>query len=178
MAYTVMMTFVHNNLSEMISFVSMLSIVGCLLIMFTYWGYRDTRTTSRYIVVCLSIADFFTAVGSLFAAVYGKPGERNTGCVIQSFVSSISIMSSLFWTVTLSVYLYFYVVKDKSDAIERMLFPKIHVLCWGLPLLINIIALLLGKLGPNDDLVSSGSCWIKFDLTSRLLFVYLYHSKA
>lgn len=163
-----MMDFVNDHLTKVLAFVSILSILGCLLIMFTYWAYRDTRTASRHIVVCLSIADFFTASGSLFAALYGKPGTRNVGCTIQSFMSTTSVMSSLLWTVTLSVYLYFYVVKENSDTVERLLFPNMHIVCWGFPLLINLVALWLRKLGANADLVSSGSCWIKFDLSSKL----------
>lgn len=159
-----MQDFVYQHLSVLIIVLSSLSMVGCFLIMLTYWAYKDTRIISRHIVVCLSIADFFTAFGSFFAAIYGRPGARDVGCVIQSFITTTSVMSSLLWTIVLSVYLYCYVVKENAYVVERAMFPTIHLACWLIPLAINLTALFLGKLGGNNDLVSSGYCWIKFDL--------------
>ena len=140
---------------------AILSIFGSLLILTTYNGYKDIQSPARHIIACLSLADLFTVLVN-FYGVFTRPGgyEEKT-CILQSFIGGGAAMSSYLWTMVLAIYLYVGLVKDNSEIFEKLLHPWFHLLCWLLPLGINIIALFLNKLGNGSDRISSGWCWIK-----------------
>ena len=148
---------------------AILSIFGSLLILITYNGYKDIQSPARHIIACLSLADLFTVLVN-FYGVFTKPGGyREITCILQSFIGGGAAMSSYLWTMVLAIYLYVGLVKDNSEILEKLLHPWFHLLCWLLPLGINIVALFLNKLGNGSDRISSGWCWIKISSNEERL---------
>ena len=148
---------------------AILSIFGSLLILITYNGYKDIQSPARHIIACLSLADLFTVLVN-FYGVFTKPGGyREITCILQSFIGGGAAMSSYLWTMVLAIYLYVGLVKDNSEILEKLLHPWLHLLCWLLPLGINIVALFLNKLGNGSDRISSGWCWIKISSNEERL---------
>lgn len=142
-------------------FSSTLSCISSLIIVFSFWRWKDIRTGSRAIVSFLSIADFFTAfgyiLGSLNYAFNFNRKESNlfqNTCQIQSFITSSSSLSSFLWTSTLALYLFLTLVLQKC-AFAHRLFPLFHVVNWSLPLLVCLPLLATGQLGYSHYAVST-----------------------
>ena len=142
-----------------------LSILGTTLIIGTFVAWKDYRSTSRRILVYISIADFFVATSNLFG-VWRYSDQSDIACETQSFVSTCASLWSFFWTTFLAVFLYTIVAKKKRRKAEIML-KVFHVFGWGIPLIIVGTALALDKLGNDKDYFTSGWCWIKWNLTTE-----------
>lgn len=142
-----------------------LSVLGTTLIIGTFVAWKDYRSTSRRILVYISIADFFVATSNL-VEVWRYSGQSDIVCETQSFVSTCASLWSFFWTTFLAVFLYTTVAKKKHHKAEIML-KVFHVFGWGIPLIIVGTALGLNKLGNDKDHLTSGWCWIKWNLTTK-----------
>ena len=152
---------------------SSFSIIGSLLIIFTFVAFREVRTVGRAILVFLAIADFFTAVGYIFgSAIFlhyyqGRDQNSNTSsyiplCKFQSFVTTVFPISSFLWTTNLAIYFFVTIVLRKVQAAKKLIFI-FHITAWGIPLLICIPAVATGVLGPANSHTTVSWCWVKFD---------------
>lgn len=156
------------------------SIIGCLLIIIIYICWKDFRTTARSILLFISIADLFTATGyvigsaeylhykvylvhsSIPRAYNSSPynsSAYNISCEVQSFVTTTSSIASFFWTTVLAFYLYMTIVYKMYKFVRRLM-PMIHVISWGVPLVLCIVALVLKWLGPSVDDTSVSWCFV------------------
>ncbi len=147
-----------------------LSVLGSLLIVFSYWRWREMRTGSRSILTFLAIADFFTAAGYIIAGsnykyYYGQP-EASVECVrfqqiceMQSFITTWSSMSSFAWTAYLAIYLYLTIVRGRTQLANRMT-PFVHVVAWLFPYVIVYSLLAKRRLGFSSVAVSNW-CFIR-----------------
>ena len=143
-----------------------LSIVGCILMISTYIVYKDIRTVSRHIVVCISIADLIVTTSNCMATAIRPEVDSvvtdidRITCTIQSFVGTTAVLWSFLWTMVLAIYLYIDLVKGKQALGKRLIWPWSHLCCWLIPLAINMTGLLLHKLGNAGDRNTAGWCWI------------------
>lgn len=137
---------------------AVLSMLGTLLIFITYFAWKEIRTSSRQILLFISIADFCTALGNMFSVIHDR--ESDDLCKIQSFVTTASSLCSFFWTTFMAAYLLVTVVLKKPALAERLL-CAFHLFGWGVPLAITGAALGFDVLGDDKDLFSAGWCWIK-----------------
>ncbi|XP_064385388.1 G-protein coupled receptor 157-like [Halichondria panicea] len=148
---------------------SSLSCLGSLLIVFSYWKWKDIRTGSRSVVTFLAIADFFTAFGYIigsanFVIHNGKPPgssscvQFNMVCKIQSFITSWSSLSSFLWTAALALYLYCTIARNRVVLASKLI-PYFHVICWGAPILICLPLLISEKLG-HSPYAAATWCYI------------------
>ena len=170
----------HFNQTIVIIFAT-ISIICSILIFITFIYLREVRTLTRQIIICITLADFFTALANLCGVLVigtqfeGEKVENQLSlswCSIQSFVSSTSSLCSFLWTMVLSVALYQVLINENFDRFVRLL-PLFHIICWLLPLVINITALVLGKLGYYLNTYGTGGwCWI-----GLLLFIFLFISR-
>ena len=134
-----------------------LSLLGALLIIVTYIAWKDVRSCSRQILVYISIADSVVAA-SYMIGVLLPDNENSTACVTQSFFSTAANLCSFFWTLFLSIYLYAAVAR-LTPAKNFLWF--FHIIGWGFPLFIVVLAWEKGALGNDRDIYSSGWCWIR-----------------
>lgn len=138
-----------------------LSMVGVSIIILTYLFIKEIRTLSRHIIVCISVADLVTCLSNVSGLLITPDATVSSlECKVQSFVGTTAVLSSFLWTMMLAVYLYVIIVKQMHSLGRRIIIPYSHVLCWCLPLAINIIAISFGALGNDEDNTSSGWCWI------------------
>ena len=137
-----------------------LSLLGTVLIISTYFAWKDLRSTSRRILVFISIADFFIAGSYLFATWFSRsPDSTSRFNRAQSFVSTTASLWSFFWTTFLAVFMYITVAKKQRRKAEILL-KVFHFIGWPVPLIIVGAALKEGALGDGRDLFTSGWCWI------------------
>ena len=135
------------------------SILGSLAVIATYALYKDIRSSSRHIIVCISIADLVVSTANLVADY--MPADIPEACMLQSFISSTANLCSFMWTMFLAVFLYIALVLEKPTYARSLIHPWFHLLCWLLPLAINVVALCTNNLGNNHDMAVSGWCWIQ-----------------
>lgn len=152
--------------------VSSLSAFGSVAIIVTYFLWRDLQTTTRRILVYISIGDFFAVYPAL--VIYWTKQFENDGfsCKLQSFVTSTAIMWSFFWTTALAIYLYIALVKKRHDISENFMF-MFHLINWCLPTILLGAAAYEGKLGPTNSKSTAGWCWIHIGGNHRRAVVWM-----
>ncbi len=153
------------------------SVVGSCLITLSYIIWSDLRTTARAILVFLAIADFFTALGYLFASTLFLISENNENyeispslCTFQSFITTTFPISSFLWTANLAVYLFVSITLNRVKIAKKLMF-LFHVVAWGIPLLLCVpgaITMVLGGQSERDNTstLSQGTvawCWVSFN---------------
>ena len=148
-----------------------LSLLGTSLIIATYIAWKDFRSTSRRILVYISIADFIIA-GSDLVGVWHQHTESDVLCKAQSFVTTTACLCSFFWTTFLAAFMYMTVAKKKRNKAEIML-KVFHAFGWGIPIIIVGTALGLKKLGNDKDFYTSGWCWISSALTKEERYLWM-----
>lgn len=157
-----------------------LSICGTILIFVTFILWREMRTTSRKILVFISIGDLLTAMVNISGVWMSSTGDLNNNnplCKVQSFINIAAILSSFFWTVYLSVFLYLSLCGLRSESEKKVMFV-FHVTAWGIPLIVAISAACVGDVLGRTT-ISDGWCWVSYDLSSHwLLFWMLFAGKG
>ncbi|KAG8434416.1 hypothetical protein GDO86_012694 [Hymenochirus boettgeri] len=148
-----------------------LSFLGSILIIVTYILWPDLRSRPRLLLLFLSIADLLSAV-SYFYGVLRNFDESTWDCVTQGALSTFSNISSFFWTVAVAVYLYITIVQSQQNFADQIV-PWIHLISWGVPLVITLSAVFLEKIGYDASYVSVGWCWIRIDIEDKLLWMLL-----
>ena len=155
-----------------------LSIIGCFAILYSYIRWSEARTLARLIVMCIAVADMFSASGYLVMSSYflsigvlGNTYNRSfiyedpqysllRGlCSAQSLITTTSSNWSFWWTTTLAVHMYLGFVWNKW-AFSKRIFPVYFFLCWGIPLLYSIPAMATGWLGLGCSHVSVTWCFV------------------
>ena len=152
----------NNDLNRaMVTTVTMLSVIGSCIIILTFIRFKDIRTPSRHIIVCIAISDLISSLSNC-AGLLILPGKNSLGnpCVIQSLIGTTFILSSFLWTMFLAILLFVVIVLQNTELAERIIFPWFHLTGWFVPLTINMIAVSLHKLGNSEDLGTAGWCWI------------------
>lgn len=164
-----------NQYLHMIIFktTTILSIIGCLIIIGSFILYKDIRTPSRHIIVYLSISDLIVALANFYIS-WADPSsivDNKITCKIQGFIATTGMLWSFMWTMALAIFLNILIVQKRPQLADSLLHPYFHVVCWLIPLCINVVALCLEKIGNPHDFVSSGWCWIGVDIKSRLILL-------
>lgn len=147
------------------SITTFLSFFGTLFIIISFYVWKDIQTTSRRILLYISMADFLTSVATIIALssswIWGR--ETEAACTVQSVLGTLSVLASFFWTVSMALYLYITICWKNADLAKKLM-PLFHGCGWGIPVIMVSLACALKKLGDNGDKVTSGWCWIKDSL--------------
>ncbi len=143
-----------------VTITSILSILGSLTIILTFIAWKDIRTVTRHVLLCLSISDLLVGLGNICGTYFKPQLKGDTKCIIQSFVTTSATIISCFWTATLALYLYLTVVKGKQILAKRLL-VFFHLMNWSVGPFINALAVYWRMLGNSDDKMTAGWCWIK-----------------
>ena len=159
----------HQVLIVLVASIGTLSILSSLLILYHYLAYRKTRDKSYKPVVYLSIAIIgsdATALGFL----------RGGSCRVYSVLQTYFILSSLAWSSILARTISLVRVQrsrlsqtltrlnsfaDQNPLnirnIERIRMVALHVIAWGVPLVISISITLVSADEPMSDW-----CWFNY----------------
>lgn len=122
-----------------------LSMAGSLLIILAYILFADLRTTSRLLLVFLSLTDFGTALSNSIGMTRHYR-TTTTGCEVQAAFAIFCSLSSYFWTAAIAVYLYLTIVRE-HQVLAKNLVKLFHIVAWGIPLGTVAVAGGLGVLG-------------------------------
>lgn len=154
---------------------SSLSIASSLCIIVTYFTWPEIRSVSRQIIVFLSLADLFTALGYVIGSANhlhydGSEDSSNSSvtaaceaftrvCVVQSSITSWSSIASFWWTSILAFHLYITLVKGHVTLSGRIL-PLYYFLAWVTPTIVVMALLWTNQLGYSHVAVSTW-CFIR-----------------
>lgn len=146
---------------------SSLSIIGCLLIMYTYLRWKDVRqSTARVILFWLAVSDLLSSISYLVATLfhYVYPLIRKATyyniCTAMSVLTTYFPKTAILWTIFLAIYFVLTLVFKWGRPNQRKckrLMVVAHLTAWCLPLLVVIPALLSGWLGHGE--ATQGSTW-------------------
>ena len=123
-----------------------LSMAGALLIILSYILIKEIRTTTRKILLHLSIMDFTVAAGNsigvfinfdryFFDSTDNISAQVHGACEAQAFFSMYGTISSILWTNCMAVYIYLHVMQQPKVAWSMYVF---YVLNYGLPLIVSL----------------------------------------
>ena len=161
------------------------SVLGAAAIIFTYICWKESRSTSRTILLCLALSDLISALGYIFGAgLFLETFHNATSvdaesartmcpfwrmCELQSFVTTTAMMSSFWWTTILSLHLFLSVARMRLE-LSRRLFPLYLFLSIAVPLAITVPSVAKGWLGMGNSSASVSWCFItlKVNATSHL----------
>lgn len=152
--------------------VSSLSAFGSVAIIVTYFLWRDLQTTTRRILVYISVGDFFATYSALVIFWKKQFNSDEFSCKLQSFVTSTAIMWSFFWTTSLAIYLYIALVKKRHDISEKLM-VKFHVINWLLPVILLGAAWHENMLGTTENRSTAGWCWIRIGKNHEKAVVWM-----
>ena len=165
------------------------SVLGAVAIILSYIYWKESRSTSRAILLCIALSDLISALGYIFGAglflgtfntndtnASALNGARkvdaetvetmwlfNNLCQFQSFITTTGMMCSFWWTTILSLHLFLSVAKMRLD-FSRKLFPVYIALATGVPLAVSIPAVATGWLGMGNSTASVSWCFIRLKL--------------
>ncbi|KAJ6656768.1 hypothetical protein lerEdw1_003099 [Lerista edwardsae] len=147
-----------------------LSGLGAGLLVGTHALWPELRTRPRQLLLCLSLADLLSAASYFYGALRDFQAP-SWDCVAQGAVSTFANTSSFFWTVAIALDLYCAIVRGSRAGAG--LLCGFHVVSWGVPLLITVVAIVLKKIGYDASDVSVGWCWIDLEAEDRVLWMLL-----
>ncbi len=153
-------------LSTAVGLTCVLSMLGSGAIIVSFIAFRELRTTMRYLLLNLSIADLIVAVTNLFGSMYSLRylNEPRNGtdipCVVQAGVGLIGVDASIIWTVVFIVYIYMFLVCCRPRTLKNVvLLSIITVISWMLPTALVIVYWVKGYFGYQRT-YSPGFCTI------------------
>lgn len=154
-----------------------LSILGAVLIIFSYAFFKELRNKAREVIVHISAMDLLTVAANLFGIIINFDSHLyhvdplvlpphyetyNTLCKGQATVAVFGNLSSVLWTIAIAVYFYICIMTDNKKTAKRSLY-FFYLICYGLPVLIVVWFLPTGKIGYAPI---GGSGWCSFVIDS------------
>ncbi|XP_006873156.1 PREDICTED: probable G-protein coupled receptor 157 [Chrysochloris asiatica] len=149
-----------------------LSALGSGLLVATHALWPDLRSRARRLLLFLSLADLLSAASYFYGVLQDFSGP-SWDCVLQGALSTFANTSSFFWTVAIALYLYLSIVRAAHCRGSGRLLWAFHIISWGVPLVITVVAVLLKKIGYDASDVSVGWCWIDLEAEDRALWMLL-----
>ena len=155
-------------------FSDLASMLGAFLIILSFFLIKELKTTARYFLLFLSVADFFNAffyftahIWSLAIPVYSvcyrnKSDFETYYCVAQSTFNVFFSLSSYYWTTVLAVHVVLLVTVRKQWLGNKIIFRALLAFGIMAPFIVSVLGLLLNRLGPGFDTVSAGWCFVGY----------------
>ena len=140
-----------------------LSVVGCFFMIFSIWLFRKYNVMSQRLILFLSIAAFFDALGYLIGDLTPDGPE----CDFEAWWLTYFDWTVLMWVSCITFNLYQNVVKQKqTNNLEKFY----HLVSWIFPpLVLSVLPFFADTYGP-----AGAWCWIKHDATVwRFLIWYV-----
>jgi len=164
-----------NAVRAVVGVTCALSVIGSLFIILSYVVFRDLRSNARLLLVHLSISDLGVSLCNLVGEVarFGDyfnhtkfdykdnltPPSYDHFCKVQAFIAHYFTISSVLWTLVLSIYMYAVTTKlNRLSPKENLIFNFCAcVTCYGTALLISLWLQFTHHLG-FSPYSSSGWC--------------------
>ena len=147
----------------------LLSFVGAGAIILSFLCFRELRTTSRFLLFNLSIADAIVAVSNIvgatssyqFIGINQTHHSPTTPCIFSATAGLYATDSSILWTIAVMLYICLLTCCRRSVivVVDRLTVVVLMVICWCLPLVVVIVYSVKGYFGFEPGF-SPGFCTI------------------
>jgi hypothetical protein len=131
---------------------SIISVISSGIVLLTFVLFSDLRKKLfMQIITFISLSDF---IGNLpYTTVY-RPPNGDFLCSLEGFANLYFYPVSWLWTTMLAYFLY------SLATVGKLPFSKlrIHILCWGLPLVSTLLMLILNPYGKESDWGNTTVC--------------------
>ena len=135
---------------------SSITLISCLLILLVYKFSNKLKNKSYNKIICyIAISDILTSIGGLL----GISKSGSIKCYIQTLLTNIFPLSSIFWTTIISYILYSIIKSSKLNNKDITSYFWIHCFCWGLPLLVTLLPLTTETYGTFNG--EDGWCFLE-----------------
>jgi G protein-coupled receptor 157 len=157
-------------LRVVLSITCSLSIIGSVIIIISYIGFKSLRTTPRQILLHISIMDLGVGISNLVGlcvnfnqyyfnienATFNENGwpilndvtpAVRTSCIVQAATAVYFTVGSFLWTISMAIYLYLRIVHYQTYYAAKCSYIGSIVICYTFPLLFMIWKLLTHRLG-------------------------------
>lgn len=135
---------VNNSTLALTMLSCILSIFGSIMIFFTFAKLPQIRNLLRKLLLALTVADFFTAAGNITGSIrYAlldvdivgckRLADSDVVCVMQSFITTFSSMSSFFWTTVIAFHIFINITRRSEVTNSRLLLLGYSALCYMVP---------------------------------------------
>lgn len=132
-----------------------LSCFGALLILYTYFAFKDLRTSAQTVITLLAVADLIYSLLFIFSSVsyfvfrgetdWNKCQVYDSICTILAYATVWAAWSVFIWNSVLA--LHFCLLMFHRVTLANRLFPVYNIVGWGLPIAAALPMLVLGKVG-------------------------------
>ena len=135
---------------------SILSILGCCLIIGVYIYFQDIRAFTFKLVVYLAISDLLYSSSNSYSAyllpIYSLPSI----CLPQAILITYSAVSTIFWTSSIPLTLYLVLVSNKSNVPK---YEKYYLIAgFIIPIIFSVLPLTTDSYHRNEK--EALRCWI------------------
>ena len=144
-------------LNVSVGIMCLLSILGSTSIILSFILFKELRTTGRFILLNLSVADLIVALANLVGAAtsyqfrhMNEYSDMNNTllCEIDAFFGLFATDSSILWTIVLLSYLYITLHCFRPSRLcFKVSMTICMIICWGLPLAISLWFIIKGYFG-------------------------------
>lgn len=138
---------------------STISIISCLLVIIVYYkSLKLNKRSYNNVIFYIAICDTLSSIGGLLGI--SKSGSLK--CSIQTLLTNIFPLSSIFWTTIISYILYNIIKCTKitislNNNITSLIW--IHLICWGIPIIVTLLPLTTETYGTYDG--NDGWCFLE-----------------
>jgi hypothetical protein len=138
------------NYSLVMTIASAVSVFSSFTIFFSFGIFPSLRSKPYMrLVFYIALSDMLSGLGSCM----GLPASGTAACWFEGVATNIFTLSSVMWTVVISLMMYSIVVYGKVLELNY----KYHLVCWGFPVFITFIPLATHVTYGSPD----GSwCWL------------------
>jgi len=151
--------------------VSILSLLGCLFMMLSYWFVYELRRLPAYkLIFNLALADFLLTLNGLFTIQFPSPTLNDNFCYIWGIYRQYAMIASFCWPFLFGHVLFaFYHGRFRSSRDIHNRFYLITLFGWGLPILFTIIPIFFDAYGDAHFY-----CWLDEEKFLRDPDVWVY----
>lgn len=184
--------FFVNKLDGFLFFGSILSCIGSVLVVLSYWHIKPWRkhpsplmfqisvTSLVFTVILLinsfpidgidNISDSSSAVNIVGSSSYSDEDDGTIRCKVMSFFMQLSLLSRELWTLTFSLDLVTSITNPFASYTKNL--RRYHLCIWFAGIL--SAAVLVNQPSCQGEFLTNGTCWLKFDGVDSLCFWFYY----
>ena len=107
----------------------------------------------NYVIIYIAFSDLCSSVG----IAIGLQESGSVGCNLQTLLTNICPLWSIFWTTTIALYVVKLAVETNNNRSEpQKIYLQTHLVIWILPVVLTLLILTTNSFGCPE---SNSTCW-------------------
>lgn len=153
------------------SVIATLSVIGSLMVVLTFAIFPKLRRRMvMKMIAYISFADFLSNLGYVPLT---RPGNGTLACTVQGIFNLTTYPISWLWTLAVVYSLHYMAHYSRTPDNGSM--RKLHVICWGIPIVLTCISLGFTKIGREDTYPVFEVCNYYGGLAAEVYHILAYY---